>query len=261
MREKMIDKGIEVEEKKGREGGERLFMKCFGDFYASAEKLLVWRTKKCAELLAYLFSRQGEGVSSVKITDILWENKNAGSAKSLFYTTLSYLRRELAQAGFPDLIKKSGNLYYLDIEKVDSDYKRVSQIIEKGDDTKIGQKEIEELVTLYTGRYMEGMDGSWLIEYREEMECRYLKKVREFSKRLIERQQYEEAELLLKKGISIDNYSEALSEWLIICYIKMGEGKKAVKEYERIKELLDTEFGVKINKNLNKVYLSLFERE
>ena len=211
--------------------------------------------------MAYLFSKQGEGVSSVKITDVLWGNKTVESAKTLFYTTLSYLRKELAGAGFPDLIKKSGSLYYLDIEKIDSDYGKVSQIIEKKDCTEISQKEIEELVSLYTGRYMEGMDGNWLIEYREEIECRYLKKIREFAQQLIERQQYEEAEMLLKKGIFIDNYSEALSKLLLICYMKMGEGKKAVKEYERIKELLDAEFGVKINKSLNEVYLSLFAKK
>ena len=244
---------ILITEEEQMEGKKKLFVKCFGDFYVKAEKQLVWRTKKCVELFAYLFSRQGEGVSSVKITDILWENKTANSAKTLFYTTLSYLRKELEQAGFPDIIKKKGNLYYLEMEEITSDYEKVNQIIQKEDKTTISKGEMETLVSLYTGRYMEGIDGDWLMEYREDMECRYLKKIREFSQKLLEKQQYEDAVFLLKKGVCVDNYSELTSELLIACYIRMGEEKKAAKEYERMKELLDTEFGVRTSRRLNEI--------
>lgn len=240
---------------------QNLFVKCFGDFYAEAEKQLVWRTKKCSELFAYLFSRQGKGVSNERITDVLWEDKTADSAKTLFYTTLSYLRKELEQAGFPEMIYKVGGLYYLNMKEINSDYEKVSRIMQKKDTEKIYLNEIEELISLYTGRYMEGMDGDWLIEYRENVECHYLKKIREFSQRLIREQRYEEAVLLLKKGLSVDEYSEALSGLLITCYIGIGEGKKAITEYERIKKLLDTEFGVEIGENLNEIYQSLLRHK
>jgi len=247
-------------EKNSTEINHPLFVRCLGEFYAESEKRLVWRTKKCSELFAYLFSRQGRGVSSERITDILWEEKTANSARTLFYTTLSYLRKELEQAGYPDIIYKKGHLYYMNMKKIVSDYETICQTIQKTDKEEIDSEEIEKLVSLYTGRYMEGIDGDWVTEYRENIECLYLKKIREISWNLMENQRYEEAVLLLKKGLSIDNYSEAVSELLITCYIRMGEGKKAVEEYERIKELLYREFGVGVSENLKEAYQLLLSK-
>lgn len=256
-----IEKRLDAKmEQSKREETTEILVKCLGNFYVEAKRPLIWRTKKCKELFAYLFSRCGKGVSNEKVVDVLWGNKTIESAKALFYTTLSYLRKALEEAGFSDMVYKMGELYYLKMEKITSDYDRLKQMIQRMDAEKITVEELEEFVSLYRGRYMEGIDGNWILEYYESVDSFYLKKIREYAKRLIAEQRYEEAVFLLKKGISVDSYSEAISELLIVCYAKMGEGRKAVEEYVRIKEALSLEFGMEVSTGLEAVYMEVTKR-
>ena len=104
--------------------GERqvLQIKCLGQFSVKGPSgSVAFRTRKTRELFACLFFEEGRGVKRDTLMERLWPETDRERASTLFYTTVSYLRRALDKSGVADLLVVENQTYALNLANVNSD--------------------------------------------------------------------------------------------------------------------------------------------
>lgn len=115
----------EIDYLKGQKEKERLLtIKCFGHFEAYYNRVpLVFRRPKSKELLAYLIDRNGSGVTTKGICAVLWEdNTDDVKNRNYLYQLLNDLKLTLREVGVEHILVKKGNMYSVDIDRIDCDY-------------------------------------------------------------------------------------------------------------------------------------------
>jgi two-component SAPR family response regulator len=122
-------------------------------------------------MFIYLFDRQGRPVSKDALINILWPDMPLDKANTLFHTTLSYVRKSLAEQNLSDLIQSKISGYQIDFDSIDSDYNRLLEAYQKiqaGRFEDIGRA--VRLVELYKTAYFENISSEWVISKREHLE-------------------------------------------------------------------------------------------
>ena len=78
---------------------------------------------KTKELFAYLIDRNGAGVTGKQICAVLWEEKlDDNKNMNYLWQLLGDLRTTLKNAGFEDILIKSGSCYSIDRAQINCDY-------------------------------------------------------------------------------------------------------------------------------------------
>lgn len=214
-----------------------LFVKCFGQLIVTGQgDALLWRTKKVKELFACLFFEDGRWVSRDILLERLWPEKPLDRAVVLFHTTVSYLRRNLAEKGAESLLLSKNRSYALDMAGAVSDidtfrkwYNRV-----KAGEMPEGENP-RTLLELYRQGYMYGEDYLWLDAYQEETERQYLWMLRTLAQAEMGKKNYVSAEEYLRKAAQVDEFDIEGRELLLECLIASGDIAGAKKEYGRLK--------------------------
>lgn len=236
-----------------RAGGERkkqLVVKCFGEFQVTIEGTdtsIQWRTKKAKELFAFLYDR-GEEVRKDVITEALWPEADCDNVSALFYTTVSYVRKALANAGYVDVIQQKNRMYSINMAQIVSYRKKLEDIIQE-------EEEKEEKITdIYRGAYLESVPEVWAIEGREYYERVFIQFCRNQSQKHMADRNYEDAIRLLTGAVAVDGYDEELSARLIQCYGMIGDVKDAKRQYERTRKLFREDMDMEVGEELMAVY-------
>lgn len=236
----------------------KIVVNCFGEFKVCVQdedEPVKWRTKKAKELFALLFDKGGTPVSKDILIDVLWKDMQAKSSSTLFYTTLSYVKKTLSDKGFDNVICGKQKMYFLDMSQICS-HKEDMQSLIAGKESEDSEVSVD---CIYQGAYMQGISGDWVIEQREYYERMFLKICKEQSNSYIRKEQYEKAANLLTRAIVVDEYSEEFAARLIQCYGLIGDVKNAKKQFERIKKRLQEELGVEPGEELIQTYRKAVE--
>lgn len=237
--------------KSGSEGKKRLVVKCFGEFQVTIEgtdTVIQWRTKKAKELFAFLYDREGEEVRKDVITEALWPEADGSSVSALFYTTVSYVRKALANANYVDIIQQKNRMYSINMEQIVSYRKKLEDIIQKA------VEQEERITDIYRGSYLESIQGDWSIGSREYYERAFIQFCRKQSEKYMAEQHYEDAVRLLVGAVTVDGYDEEISIRLIQCYGMIGDVKNAKRQFERTRKLFREELDVEAGEALVAAY-------
>ncbi|MDL2267459.1 response regulator [Desulfovibrio sp. OttesenSCG-928-G15] len=129
-------------------------IQCFGNFEIFVDgKSISFHRSKAKELLAYLVSRNGAGVSKKELAGILWEDGEYSRAtQSYLQTLIAEMLRALNEAGAENIIVKKWNSLSIDTSLVDCDYYN----FEKGD---------PKAVNAYRGEYMANYPWAEFIQH------------------------------------------------------------------------------------------------
>lgn len=216
-----------------------LFVQCFGPLIVTGQgDALLWRTKKVKELFACLFFEEGRWVSRDILLERLWSEKPLDRAVVLFHTTVSYLRRNLAEKGAESLLLSKNRSYALDMAGAGSDMETFRKWYNR---VKAGEMPEGEnpgtLLELYRQGYMYGEDYLWLGAYQEEMERQYLWMLRTLAQAEMGKKNYVSAEEYLRKAAQVDEFDIEGRELLLECLIASGDIAGAKKEYGRLKSV------------------------
>lgn len=240
----------------GEQNKNELKICCFGAFHVYMNGIEVkWRTKKAKEMFAYLFDKNGKAVDREVITEALWPESFYSNAKSIFHTTLSYLRKALSVGGYQDIIILKNKKYYIDMSMVHVDNRDFLKVF----DDIINEKweEIDrsqDLLTMYTGEYLADIDCEWNSSRKEKFERLFLKACRVLAEHNINNKKYEVAVNYLVRALDIDPYSENLAALLIRCYGALGDIKRVKLQYEKTRQILYEELNVELSEEMNLAY-------
>lgn len=216
-----------------------LFVRCFGPLIVTGQgDALLWRTKKVKELFACLFFEEGRWVSRDILLERLWPEKPLDRAVVLFHTTVSYLRRNLAEKGAESLLLSKNQSYALDMAGAVSD---IDTFRKWYNHVKAGEMPEDEnprtLLELYRQGYMYGEDYLWLGAYQEETERQYLWMLRTLAQSEMRKKNYVSAEEYLRKAAQVDEFDIEGRELLLECLIARGDITGAKKEYGRLQSV------------------------
>lgn len=115
----------EIDYIKGVKNNEKLITaKCFGNFEVyHNDNILKFKRSKSKELLAYLIDRKGSSVTSKQICAVLWEERVDDVKNSNYlYQLFDDLRHALNEVGAECVLRRKGNAYAIDADRIDCDY-------------------------------------------------------------------------------------------------------------------------------------------
>ncbi len=230
---KLLAKQGAAEESMEPADGRPVSVQCFGGFIVRGRQgEFLWRTKKTKELFACLFYEKGRWIPRDVLMERLWPEKPAEKAVVLFHTTVSYMRRSLAEGGAEKLLLVKERSYALDMGQIESD---MELFLKWQGSIKEGRREEwenpEELLRLYFEGYMYGEDYLWLGAYQEHVEQQYLRMLKTLAEHAAKEGKHALAAALLRKAVEIDAYGTPARELLIKCLISAGDIAGAKKEY------------------------------
>lgn len=217
---------------------------CLGSFMVQVgDEVLVWRTKKTKELFACLFSQNGKGMDKNGLVYRLWPDATEKNGSALFNTTVSYLRKALAQADAADILQVNDRMYSLDMSRIWSDYGRLEQIAEA-----VRKKEFDriedwkELAELYRGEFLASEDYRWTLGKKEYVEQLYVRTVEQAALHEADHQDYSTAIYLLQRLLELNAASSDMLRLLLQCRIEQGDRAGARKQYEKIRKFWQEEW-------------------
>ncbi|THF78765.1 BTAD domain-containing putative transcriptional regulator [Cohnella fermenti] len=252
-----VDKGVEsaevshyasrlLHEFNDRHASPRMRIRCFGRLRVETENgaAIKWRTSKTEELMAFLLHHRGETVSRDRILDCLWEEVPVDRAGAQFNTTAHYLRKALSQLGFDGIIQHVEDGYRIDRSRLDCDLDEWDRLLaaqSQIDDSKL-QDFANELVQLYREGYMAGASYEWAEPTRVRAESECVALLLRLHERELKQERYDAAAQLLRHALARDPLNEYIHELLIQTLVQAGDRFSAIKQYEALRKMLQTEF-------------------
>lgn len=222
---------------------------CFGLFQVVRQKdreILKWRTSKTAELMAYLIHQRGKPVSRDQILDSLWSDVDIERAINQFNTTVYYLRKNLSTFGIEGIIQHVRGHYIIQMSRLDCDIDAFHQLVSAGipiDSESIKQCE-EKLENIYQTGYFQIDYYSWADQARILLDSEYTRMMLQIYEHYVQEREYSSAVDLMKKIMVSHPFNEDFHAKLIKVYLLAGDRLSAKRQYNVLKEMLETELGV-----------------
>ncbi len=232
------------EEESVRKEDALLQVHCLGRFLVEAGgENLQWRTKKTRELFACLFDADGRGMDKNALTFRLWPEAAGKNGSVLFNTTVSYLRKALAQAGAADVLIVKDRLYSLDMQQIWSDLDRLeefSELVKKNRFDELGNP--QEMAGIYDGEYMGSEDFRWLVGRKEYIEQMFLQTARQLAVHEMKKKHWDSAILIFQKMLDVSVCSTSVLRMLLSCRMEQGDVGGAYRQYEKLRQVWEEEW-------------------
>lgn len=210
-----------------------------------------WRTRKVKELFFYLWHHYPSAVHRTRILEDLWSEQYKDNATQLMHTTLYQLRKVLRNAGFKKPVKLVNEKYMLDVD-MESDLEKMEELLSLPVFTKV---EIEELLQIYQGDYMEEESYTWANAKQHQLKATFLTTLETYiHEQMKNGKETLLMELCLDKMIAFEPYNDRYIYTVIDYYGKKKDLKTVIKATEKFKEIWSRELGIDIPKEITMIY-------
>ena len=181
----------------------------------------------------------------------------AGRLKALFYRARAMLEPLGPQAGHELILNTKGNYSWntsiplaLDVEEFDRLY--TTAAMESGENR---LALLLEALALYRGDFLPKLSmENWVMPISAYYHQRYLEGALQALSMLCEKNQWQQASVLVGKALKIEPYSEELYQYQMRCQIALSDRAGAISIYEAMSELLFNTFGVMPSEESRKLY-------
>jgi DNA-binding SARP family transcriptional activator len=211
--------------------------------------------KKTAALLAVLARRPGVPFEREWLAALLWPDVGEAQARTSLRQALGHLRKALS----PELVAGGADRVHLEPAQVEVDTALVEQVLGKP------PSEREALAELYRGPLLEGFPAleqpfaDWLANERAILAERVGADLEECLAALSAGGERARALSVGNKLLSIEPTREATHRALMRLYADAGDRPQALRQYERCREGLARELGLKPSLEMEKLRQSLLE--
>lgn len=210
-----------------------------------------WRTRKVKELFIYLWHRRAKSVRRSNILTDLWGEQLENRAISLMHTTLYQLRKGIRGVGIHNPVTLVNEYYRLDMP-VMSDTEVLRGII---DAPTLTARQIEQVIQLYQGDYLEEENYEWAIPEREWFRREVLSLLEKYVEKEI---QQDNPPFLVEKSlvkmIELDPYNPRYSYLLIAYYGKQKQLQKIEEVFTTFKKRWYQELRIAIPSDVTDLY-------
>jgi LuxR family maltose regulon positive regulatory protein len=195
---------------------------------------------RAKEMLFFLLAHPV--VTKERVVTALWPELSLAKAHSSFHFYLFQVRRLL---GGTDAISYEGGAYRLESRPYQYDVEEFHRNLAKAGKTSSGRREnyLREAIALYGGDYLEDVYSDWTEEFRLSLRREYHQALEELASHCRSRGRLDEAAEWYRKVLDKDLLREDIHRALIQTLVDMGDRAGAIKQSERLKEILYEELG------------------
>jgi LuxR family maltose regulon positive regulatory protein len=220
--------------------------------------------KKPLEMLKVLSSfGEGQEVSKVQLSDILWPDAEGDKAQRSFDTTLYRLRQLLGND--KAIILQEGRLTF-DLRYCWVDNMAFERMLKQAEDYAANEdrnsaiQSLEKAIALYKGPFLAGdVDEPWAISYNEHLRSKFLRAIEKLGDYLEEKGDLKRAVDCFQKGIEVDDVAEVFYRSLMICLKRLGHRTDAMSVYQRCEKTLSSSLGLEPSLETKAIKESLYE--
>ncbi len=198
------------------------------------------RSRKAWSLLSYLIIKRGGDVSINELFHAIWQDSVQDNPYGALKTLVFRVRKMLEAAGFPsqDLILSQKGAYMwnpaweteVDTDRFESLCRR---ILDPEGDGKNMRGACLEAFELYRGIFLpKSAEDSWVGPMAAYYHTLYQKLVVYMAEKLIQDEEYGQAEEICQRAIDIDRFAEDFHYYWIYAAYGQGEQETALKRYK-----------------------------
>lgn len=239
----------------GASGDPRLHIHTFGRFAISHRgcclPLEQWPRKQAIQLLKLLAAHAGRPLHRERLIEHLWPDADADAGWTRLKVTVHFLRQRLRESGFSQeaiITTDASYLLRLDCTSIDAvafeDLAREGRVHQRAGRVAEAIHAYEEARRLYRGDYMEAdLYSDWCAEERERLCELYIELLNGLAELHFSRGEYAAAAQDCHTALVREPCRESVYRRLIRSYIAMQRLEKAVQQYRRCVDVLQSELG------------------
>jgi len=233
-----------------------LVIRLLGPFQVTISEKLAdgFSSDKVRALLAYLASNPHIPIRREFLSAMFWPESPNSAARANLRSALTNLRRVLGDSQQQKKILET-NSQTISLEPTDQvfiDVVRFTDLVGIESDTRSSPQSLEEAVDLYTGPFLEGLSikGStnyddWLLLQRENLHRLVIYALQLLTKHNFKLGEYEKAVAHASRQVELDPWVEEGHRDLMTALAYIGQRNAAIVHYQRYRESLFEELGVK----------------
>jgi DNA-binding SARP family transcriptional activator len=212
----------------------------------------VWRRSKAAALVKLLALAPGHRLQREQAMDVLWPALDPAAAAANLRKAVHYARRAAEEGS--ELIVSTGDTLSLPVQEVWVDVEAweaaAAQARRSGDPSAYSAA-----LDLYgAGLLPEDRYEEWAAPRRAELQAEYVSLLEELAGLLEARGEIEEALSTAERLVELEPLREQGHLFLIRLHALAGRRAEALRRYERLRELLDTEVGIEPSAEAQQLY-------
>ena len=227
-----------------------------------------WKRRQAITLLKILASQLDRPVHRERILDYLWPDVDEERGWGRLKVTMYYLRTQLRAAGAEeDTVRTVGSAYQLRRDAVWVDTESFEKLATEGrllQDKGRSDEALrcfDEALYLYRGDYLEqDVYADWCAEERERLAEVYLDMLTRKADCHAQRDEFQEAVQVCRKGLVHDPCREGLHCSLMRYQLHLGRIDSAVAQYRQCRKVLAREFGVDPMPETQQLYRQVLAR-
>jgi len=223
----------------------RQTIQLFGQFCVRQKERTItrFRTKKAAELLAYLAYYRHRQHAREALIELLWPEESLEAGRNRLSVELNSLRRQLEPPGVPagailrtdrTHVQLNPDAYTTDVAEFEAALQAAGQ---EGEDA--GRAALlASAIEIYRGELLPGYYGDWALTERERLADAYFNALRQLTGCLARLRQFERALDYARRAIQADPLREASYRDLMRLYMTVGRPLAALELYQDLERLL-----------------------
>ena len=221
------------------------------------------RSPMVLKLLVYIILFRDKELSNENIAAAIWQDEEienpVGALKNLMYRLRKSLNETLGVADYI-ITQKGAYLWNPEIE-VELDIEEFERLVNEAKSEPVAEQAItkySEAVRLYQGEFMAKLqDMHWAVTNNTYYHSIYLTAVKSLAELCIQKKLYEELDTLCNIALKYESADEQLFCYQIEARMRCGKTALALETYEKAREIIEKELGLRKTVVLTKVYEEL----
>ncbi|HLV80819.1 MAG TPA: tetratricopeptide repeat protein, partial [Chthonomonadaceae bacterium] len=209
-----------------------------------------FRTRKAAELLAYLAYYRHRQHAREALLEMLWPDEEIEAARNRLSVELNSLRRQLEPPGVPAgaILRTDRTHVQLNPEAYTTDVVEFEEAIQAAGQEEDNTRQaalLTQAIDLYRGELLPGYYGDWALAERERLADAYFSALRQLTGCLVRVREFEQALAYARRAIQADSLREASYRDLMRLYSVLGRPAAAMELYGDLEHILQEALGAK----------------
>lgn len=223
------------------------------------------RSNMLSKLLLYVLLYRDKTLTIEDITTAVWQDEEienpAGALKNLMYRLRKTLAKYFGNQDF--ILTNRGSYRWNPQVSVNFDIEQFDKLMnEAKQENSLEKSEVlyEQAIALYQGDFMVRLtDMHWILTLHTYYHSLCLSCVKALSEIYLKLERYENLEKICTDALKLESGDEELYCYQIEARMRCGKVNLAMESYEKAREIMEKELGVRKTTILNKVYDELMK--
>jgi len=207
-----------------------------------------FRTRKTAELLAYLAYHSRRSHPRDLLIELLWPECDVDAGRHSLNVALSSLRQQLQPSGKPEdgLLVSDRYAVRVQWDRVETDVQCFEQALDtaaKATSQEVEVGALEAAVALYSGALLPGFYEDWVIPEQQRLDELYFQALKRLTSLLEAQGELSRAVQCALRAVSVDRLREEAHQEVIRLYCAAGRNGAAQQQLNELERLLREELG------------------